>query len=42
MIGIECTQPVADIIAEGQKRGLLVVPAGPNVIRLLPSLLVTA
>ncbi|MFC5650509.1 acetylornithine transaminase [Paenibacillus solisilvae] len=41
MIGIVCTKPVADIIAEGQKRGLLVVSAGPNVVRLLPSLLVT-
>lgn len=41
MVGIVCAQPVADIIAEGQNRGLLVVSAGPNVIRLLPNLLVT-
>lgn len=41
MVGIVCTKPVAGIIAEGQKRGLLVVSAGPDVIRLLPSLLVT-
>ena len=41
MIGIECTKPVAGIIAEGQKCGLLVVSAGPEVIRLLPSLLIT-
>ncbi|SEN66154.1 acetylornithine transaminase [Paenibacillus sp. OV219] len=41
MIGIVCSGPVANIIAEGQKRGLLVVTAGPNVVRLLPSLLVS-
>lgn len=41
MIGIECVQPVAGIIAEGQQQKLLFVSAGPNVIRLLPSLLVT-
>ncbi|MBP3966785.1 acetylornithine transaminase [Paenibacillus sp. DLE-14] len=41
MIGIVCSGPVANIIAEGQKRGLLVVTAGPDVVRLLPSLLVS-
>lgn len=41
LIGILCTGPVADLIAELHRRGLLVVPAGPNVIRLLPNLLVT-
>ncbi|BBH23933.1 acetylornithine aminotransferase [Paenibacillus baekrokdamisoli] len=41
IVGIACTKPVADIIKEGQKRGLLVVSAGPEVIRLLPSLLIT-
>jgi acetylornithine/N-succinyldiaminopimelate aminotransferase len=41
IIGIECVQPIADLIAEARGRGLLVVPAGPNVIRLLPNLLVS-
>lgn len=41
IIGIECIEPVAGIIAEAQQKGLLAVSAGPNVLRLLPSLLVT-
>ncbi|WP_308636631.1 acetylornithine transaminase [Paenibacillus silvisoli] len=41
MVGIVCSGPVANIITEGQKRGLLVVTAGPDVVRLLPSLLVS-
>ncbi|WEK53870.1 MAG: acetylornithine transaminase [Candidatus Cohnella colombiensis] len=41
LIGILCTVPVADAIAELHRRGLLVVQAGPNVIRLLPSLIIT-
>ena len=41
LIGILCHGPAAEAIAELHKRGLLVVPAGPNVIRLLPNLLVT-
>ncbi|CAM2935817.1 acetylornithine transaminase [Paenibacillus sediminis] len=41
IVGIECAGPVADLVLEGQKKGLLFVTAGPNVIRLLPNLLVT-
>lgn len=41
MIGIECTSPINEIILAGQQKGLLFVSAGPNVIRLLPNLLVT-
>ncbi|MCQ4088784.1 aspartate aminotransferase family protein [Saccharibacillus sp. JS10] len=41
LIGIECEEPVADLVAAGQKHGLLFVSAGPNVIRLLPNLYVT-
>lgn len=41
IIGIECTEPVADIVLEAQKQGLLIVLAGPQVLRLLPNLLVT-
>ncbi|MGU3471484.1 acetylornithine transaminase [Paenibacillus sp. D51F] len=41
LIGIECAGPVADVIATIHESGLLVVPAGPTVIRLLPNLLVS-
>jgi len=41
MIGIECTIPVAPLIDALRQEGLLVVSAGPYVIRLLPSLFVT-
>jgi len=41
IIGIECIEPAAAIIGEAQQKGLLTVSAGPNVVRLLPNLLVT-
>lgn len=41
LIGIECVQPVAELIDEIRGAGLLVVSAGPNVLRLLPNFLVT-
>ncbi|HEY0827690.1 MAG TPA: acetylornithine transaminase [Bacilli bacterium] len=41
MIGIECIQPVGDIVKEIHKQGLLVISAGPHVIRIVPNLLVT-
>jgi len=41
MIGIECTSSVNEMIMAGQEKGLLFVNAGPNVIRLLPNLLIT-
>jgi acetylornithine aminotransferase len=41
LIGIECAEPVSELVLAGQKRGLLFVSAGPNVIRLLPNLYVT-
>ncbi|QNK58390.1 acetylornithine transaminase [Paenibacillus sp. PAMC21692] len=41
IIGIECAGPVANVLTEAQNRGLLVIAAGPNVVRLLPNLLVT-
>ncbi|WP_145139497.1 acetylornithine transaminase [Paenibacillus sp. Y412MC10] len=41
LIGIECKEPVNDLVLEGQKRGLLFVTAGPNVIRLLPNLYIS-
>lgn len=42
IVGIECEGPVAEKVAALHEAGLLVVTAGPNVIRLLPNLLVTA
>lgn len=41
LIGIECQTPVGDIVLAGQKKGLLFVTAGPNVLRLLPNLYVS-
>lgn len=41
LIGIECADPVGELVLAAQKRGFLFVTAGPNVIRLLPNLLVT-
>ncbi|REK69598.1 acetylornithine transaminase [Paenibacillus paeoniae] len=41
LVGIECAGPVADVITAAQERGLLVITAGPNIVRLLPNLLVT-
>ncbi|HEY1215155.1 MAG TPA: aminotransferase class III-fold pyridoxal phosphate-dependent enzyme, partial [Bryobacteraceae bacterium] len=38
LIGIECTQPAGEVISEIHKQGVLVIPAGPNVIRLVPAL----
>lgn len=38
MIGIECSEPVAPLINLLRKNKLLVLSAGPNVIRLLPPL----
>jgi len=41
IVGIECAEPISDLLIEAQQRGLIVISAGPNVIRLLPNLLVT-
>jgi acetylornithine/N-succinyldiaminopimelate aminotransferase len=41
MIGIECTFEVTDILKNLREQGLLVLNAGPNVIRLLPALTMT-
>ncbi|KTD83828.1 aspartate aminotransferase family protein [Paenibacillus etheri] len=41
LIGIECQSPAGDIVLAGQKKGLLFVTAGPNVLRLLPNLYVS-
>lgn len=41
MQGIELSQPAAPIIEQCMAQGLLLVGAGPNVIRLVPPLIVT-
>lgn len=41
LIGIECVEAIGPIVTELQSEGLLTLPAGPNVIRLLPPLNVT-
>ena len=41
LLGIVCPDEVASYITEAEKAGLLLVAAGPNVIRLLPPLTVT-
>lgn len=41
LVGIECVQPVAGVVSEIHQEGVLVITAGPNVIRILPNLLVT-
>lgn len=41
MVGIECKQDVQSFLIELQEDGLLVLSAGPNVLRLLPPLTAT-
>ncbi|MEI4768858.1 acetylornithine transaminase [Psychrobacillus sp. FJAT-51614] len=41
LLGIVCSDEAAPYIAEAEKAGLLLVAAGPNVIRLLPPLTVS-
>ena len=41
LIGIKCKDDVSSIIKLAEDKGLLIVQAGPNVIRLLPPLTVT-
>jgi len=41
MIGIECKDDVSTVVSSLMEKGLLVLNAGPNVIRLLPPLVVT-
>jgi len=41
MWGIECSVEVAPVIAAGHRHGILVCNAGPNVLRLLPPLIIS-
>lgn len=38
MLGIRCRRPNTDVVAAGHAEGVLTVPAGENVVRLLPPL----
>jgi acetylornithine/N-succinyldiaminopimelate aminotransferase len=40
MLGIKCRVPNTDVAAAARAEGLLVVPAGDNVVRLLPPLII--
>lgn len=42
MWGIELAEPAAPVIAAARERGLLVVSAGPTVIRIVPPLVISA
>ena len=41
MIGIQLDQPVKEIINQAAQMGLLVLSAGPDVLRLLPPYVIT-
>ena len=38
LLGVQLTTPAADIVKKAQEKGLLILSAGPNVLRLLPAL----
>jgi acetylornithine/N-succinyldiaminopimelate aminotransferase len=40
MQGLQFTIPVADVITKAMEKGLLLINAGPNVLRLMPSLII--
>ncbi|MBO8164331.1 MAG: aspartate aminotransferase family protein [Brevibacillus sp.] len=41
LLGVELTQPAADVIAYAREKGVLILQAGPQVIRILPSFVTT-
>ena len=41
LVGIACNGEVGEVVTEARNQGLLVLSAGPNVVRLLPNLLVS-
>ena len=41
MIGIETTADLPDLVAKARAKGLIVLTAGTNVIRLLPPLTIS-
>jgi acetylornithine/N-succinyldiaminopimelate aminotransferase len=41
MLGLKCVVPVGDYVAAARDVGLLAVPAGDNVVRIMPPLTMT-
>lgn len=41
MWGLVCVPPAAEIVTEARRYGLIILVAGPNVVRLLPPLVIT-
>lgn len=41
MLGLKCKKPNAEVVAAGYVQELLIIPAGDNVVRLLPALNLT-
>jgi acetylornithine/N-succinyldiaminopimelate aminotransferase len=41
MLGIRCVTPNMDVVAAAREEGLLTVPAGDNVVRFLPPLIIS-
>ena len=41
MVGVELDMEAAPLIAEGYKRGLILINAGPNVVRFVPPLVIS-
>lgn len=41
LLGVELTEPAADILSNMREQGVIVLQAGPQVIRLLPSFITT-
>ena len=41
MWGVELVEPAGPFVTAARERGLLIVTAGPNVLRILPPLVVT-
>jgi acetylornithine/N-succinyldiaminopimelate aminotransferase len=40
LIGLKCKVTNMDLVASAQKNGLLIIPAGDNVVRLIPPLII--
>ncbi|WP_150524368.1 aspartate aminotransferase family protein [Roseibium sediminis] len=41
LLGLKCAAPVGDLVSAAREAGLLIVPAGDNVARILPPLTIT-
>lgn len=40
MQGLVCKEPVGDIIHKAMEKGLILINAGPNIIRIVPPLII--